>query len=135
MHLYKIDELPYAEFGQDIKRKVRLVISPYTTGSEGLSIVHVTVSPKGVSEGHAHEDSDEYIYFDNYGKCIVDGEECRVEKNSVVMAPMGKKHACINTSDTEDLHLLCIFIPAFKPYGGYIELIEKTNQHLKSKGE
>lgn len=124
-----------AEFGQDIKRKVRLVISPYTTGNEGLGIVHVTVRPNGISEGHIHEGSDEYIYFDNDGKCVIDSEECLVEKNSIVIAPMGRKHACINTSDTEELHLLCIFVPAFKPYGGYVELIEKTNQYLQSKGE
>lgn len=133
MNVFEIDDLPYAEFGNEPKRKVRLVISPYTTGKEDAAIVHVTVPPKGVSEGHIHEDCDEIIYFDIGGKAIIDGKEFTVGKNSIVFAPKGKMHECINTSTSDDLKLLCIFVPPFKPYGLYTDLIEKTNQYLDEK--
>lgn len=131
MVVFNIGEFPYTEFGEGLKRKVRLVMSPFTTGDERFSIVHVNVPPGGISEGHTHEDSDELIYFDNDGKAIVDNEEFIVEKNSLVLAPRGKKHECINTSKTEELNLLCFFIPFLKPYGAYNELIDKTRLFLK----
>lgn len=131
MNVYSIDDLPYVEFGNELKRKVRLAISPYTNVENNVTVVHVTVPPKGISEGHVHQDCDEIIYFDNNGLAVIGGEEFPVKKNSVFFAPKGEMHECRNTSEVEILNLLCIFVPAFKPYGRYPELIEKTKQHLE----
>ena len=126
MNVFNIDDFPYVEFGNEPKRKVRLMMSPYTSDKSDLTVVHVVVPPKGISEGHIHEDCDETIYFDIGGKAILEGQEYDVKKNSIFYAPKGKKHECINTSQEEELNLLCIFVPPLKPYGLYPELIEKN---------
>jgi quercetin dioxygenase-like cupin family protein len=131
MNSYNIDDLPYVEFGGRLKRKVRIVVSPYTNGENNVAVVHVTVPPAGVSDGHIHEECDEMIHFDNNGTFVLDGEEFSVKKNSMAIAPKGKMHECRNTSEEEVLNLLCIFVPAFKPYGRYPELIEMTRQHFE----
>ena len=135
MHVFNINDFPYVEFGDKPRRKVRLVMSPYTSGKEGVTIVHIDIPPGGISEGHTHEECDEIIYFDIGGKTVIDGKEYAVQKNGIVFAPKGKKHECINTSEDTGLNLLCIFVPPFKPYGLYPELIEKTRSYLsKEKG-
>ena len=54
-------------------------------------------------------------------------------RNSIVHARKGVLHECRNTNETEELNLLCIFIPALKPYGKYPDLIKKTNVFLDGK--
>lgn len=131
MHIYNLDEFPYVEFGSNPTRKVRIIMSPYTTGPDNLTIVNSVVPVGGISDGHIHDDADEIIYFNIDGKIVIDGNEYLVNKNSIAHVPKGKKHECINTSDTEELNLLCIFIPPFNPDGLYPELIEKTGIYLK----
>ena len=80
-----------------------------------------------------HSDCDEIIHFSIAGKAVMDGEELDVPANGFVYAPKGVKHECVNISESEDLQLLCIFTPAFKPYGKYPELIEQTKQYLRRK--
>ena len=62
MILFNLEDFPYTEFGEAPVRKVRLLISPQTTGEKRCSIVVSTVPPGGVSEGHTHAGSDEYIF-------------------------------------------------------------------------
>lgn len=128
MDIININNLPYSECGDNPKRIIKLVISPYTTGENRLAIVHVSVPPGGISEGHIHDESDELIYFNNEGKVVLDGVEYVIEKCSIVIAKRGVKHECINTSICEELTLLCIFIPPIKPYGVYPKLIELTKK-------
>jgi quercetin dioxygenase-like cupin family protein len=135
MYFNEIKEFPAAYFGDDIKREVRVIVSPETTGEENMTIVSVKVPPKGVSEGHIHKDFDEYIYFDNSGTAIVDGIKREVGKNSLVIAPRGKKHECRNESESEDLNLLCLFVPPLIPYGKYPELIKKTKDWLNKEDQ
>lgn len=133
MNIYKIKEFPYVEFGKDIKRQVRLIVSPETTGENDISIVITSLPPGAISEEHKHDDSDEIIYFNNSGEAILDGDKFKIDKNSILHVKKGVLHECRNTSK-EELLLFCIFVPAFKPYGKYPELINKTCQYLnKSK--
>jgi len=131
MYVFNIDEFPYVEFGENPKRKIRLVMSPFTSPKSDVAIAHALIPVGGVSEGHIHEECDEIIYFENDGKVVIDGAEYAVKKNSIVLAPRGAKHECINTSGSEDLKLLCVFVPPFKPYGRYPELIEATKRYLE----
>jgi mannose-6-phosphate isomerase-like protein (cupin superfamily) len=133
MNIIDTFQLPFVEFGHFIKRKVRLIISPQTTGEDRVAIVHVNLPPGGVSEGHSHEKSDEYIFFDNNGEVVLDGIKMTVKKGSLIYAAKGMSHECINTNKIEDLNLLCVFVPPFKPYGSYPELIRKTNEYLQSQ--
>jgi Mannose-6-phosphate isomerase len=132
-YIHAIDKFPYVSREPEPKRKVRLVISPYTTGEEGLLITHVEVPPDGISNGHIHNDSDEFIYFQNDGKVILDNEEYLIGRNSLVVAKRGVWHECINTSNVDGLTLLCIFVPPFKPFGIFPQLIEITKQYLTGK--
>jgi len=132
MYVLNIDDFPYVEFGENPKRQIRLIMSPQTLKEDRLSIVHVVIPPYGVSEGHVHEDSDEIIYFDKDGKALLDGKEYYIKRNSILLAPKGKVHECINISSSENLNLLCIFVPPLKPYGLYPELIKKTGQFIEN---
>lgn len=130
MNIFNIEKMPYAEFGNLLPRKVRLMISPETTGEERVVMVHVNIPPGGISEGHAHDESDEYIYFDNDGAVILDGIRHDIMRHSLVHAVKGVTHECINTSKNEELNLFCVFVPPFKPYGSYPELIKRTQDFL-----
>lgn len=134
MNLFDIKSFPYQAFGEGASmREVRLVVSPQTTGEERLSIVHTTVPPLCMSQGHAHEGFDEYIYFDIGGEAVIDGDRLTVPPMGLVHARAGMVHECVNTSGNRTLTLFCVFVPPLQPYGPYPELIEKTNAYLFEK--
>ena len=135
MKVFNLEDFPYAEFGENPVRKVRLLVSPHTTGEQRCSVVVSSVPPGGLSEGHVHNGSDEYIYFDIGGKFIVEGQEFKVKEKSIAFAPGGTVHECINTSKDKELTLVCFFFPPFEPYGKYPELIEKTKDFIKKEGK
>ena len=130
--LYNTMEFPFEEFGEDVKRCVRLIVAPQTTGEQSLSLVYTVIPPGAVSEGHIHPDFDEYIFFESAGRAILNGAEFEVPSKSVLHAKAGIKHECINISEQEELRLFCVFVPPLKPYGKYDSLIEKTNSYLGS---
>ena len=125
----------FVEFGEEQTRKVRLLVSPETTGEKKFSIVVTSLPPLGVADGHIHEKGDEYICFDIGGKYILNGKEYQVEDKGIVFAPMGSLHECLNTSEKKELTLVCFFIPALKPYGKYPELIKKTKEFIEKENK
>jgi quercetin dioxygenase-like cupin family protein len=135
MKVFNLMDFPFAEFGENPTRLIRLLVSPETTGEQRCSIVIGSIPPGGISEGHIHKESDEYIYFDIGGKFIVDGQENEVKEKSLAFAPKGIVHECINITKDKILTLVCFFLPAFKPYGKYPELIEKTKEFIKKEEE
>jgi quercetin dioxygenase-like cupin family protein len=136
MMVYEVLDFPYAEFGEEGKtRKVRLVVSPETTGEKHLSIVYATVPSGAVSEGHIHDDFDEYIFFDIGGKFILDGKSFDVPEKGLVHARAGQKHECVNISADRQLELFCVFAPPLKPYGKYPELIKSTKTYLEERNK
>ena len=52
---------------------------------------------------------------------------------SLVTAPRGVWHECVNTSDSRELTLLCFFVPPFQPFDVFIQLTEDTRRHLASR--
>lgn len=132
--IYDCMDFPAESFGEGITRDIRLIASPETTGEERIRIVLASVPAGAVSEGHAHPDADEYIYFDIAGKAIMDGVEYDVPANGLVHAKQGVVHECVNIDPQKTLTLYCVFVPAFEPYGAYPALIEKTKQYLNGKG-
>ncbi len=132
MRVFNMDEFPYQEFGANPTRKVRLPVSPETSG-DNMTITYVKVPPNGISEGHVHPDTNEYIYFDIGGAAIVDSARLELPPHSIVLAQAGEKHECINTSSTEELTLLCIYVPPLKLSGKFIELAEKTKAFLREE--
>lgn len=132
MQVYNLQDFPFVEFGENPTRIIRLMISPQTTEEHRCSIVIAIIPPRGISEGHIHKESDEYIYFDIGGKIIIDGKEYEVKEKSIAFASKGTQHESVNTSADRELTLVCFFLPAFKPYGKYPELIEKTKEKMRN---
>jgi quercetin dioxygenase-like cupin family protein len=130
MDIIRTTELPFAEFGEGIKRQVRIIVSPEITGEKRMSLVHVTIPPGAKSEGHIHDDFDEYILFQDAGAAILDGVKHDVPAQGVVHARSGVWHECVNTSPDRTLVLFCIFMPSLVPYGAYPELIRETKKYL-----
>jgi len=128
--LIKTNELPYLDFGTDVKRQVRIISSPYTTGEQNMTITHVRMPAGAISESHIHEKCHEYIYFDIGGKAVVDGKAYDVPPQGVIFARAGLRHECINNSGSDILSLLCVFTPNWEPYGNFPDLIRLTKQHL-----
>lgn len=133
MYIYDTNDFPFVEFGDDIKRQIRLIFSPDIGNCDRINIVTASIPSGGVSEGHAHPDCDEIIHFNIAGKAVIDGEEFDVPAGGFVYAPKTCVHECLNTSENEILQLICVFTPAFKPYGKYPELIEHTKRYLNEK--
>ncbi len=134
MLVFDTKAFPFQAFGEgDTFREVRLIVSPQTTGEERLSIVHTTVPPQSMSQGHVHADFDEYIYFDIGGTAIIDGVSYLVPPMGLIHAKAGALHECMNTDMERTLSLLCIFVPPLAPYGAYPQLIERTNDFLAQK--
>ena len=131
--IYACNEFPAEYFGEEITREIRLIVAPETTGEENIRIVTATLPAGAISEGHIHPDADEYILFDIPGKAILDGVEHDVPANGLLHAVAGSKHECINTDPVRTLHLYCVFVPAFEPYGRYPQLIEKTKVYLAER--
>jgi quercetin dioxygenase-like cupin family protein len=132
MRIIKMDEFPFHSFGSNPPRKVRLPISPETSGDR-MTMTYVVVPPNGISEGHVHPDTDEYIYFDIGGAVIIDGVRIELPSHSIALAQAGEKHECINVSSSTELRLLCIYVPPMKLSGNFLELAEKTKAFLKGK--
>ena len=133
MKVFNLEDFPFSEFGEDPVRKVRLLVSPKTTGEKRCSVVVSSIPPGGLSKGHVHKRSDEYIYFDIGGKIIIDGKECEVKEKSIALVPKGTFHESVNTASDKELTLVCFFLPPFDPYGKYPELIEKTKEYIKKE--
>src|SRR5665647_2842541 len=135
MKVFNLKDFPFAEFGENPTRLIRLLVSPQTTGEQRCSIVIGSIPPGGISEGHIHQESDEYIYFDIGGKFVINKEEYEVKEKSLAFAPKGTTHECINNTKDKVLTLVCFFLPALEPYGKYPELIERTTEFIKKEEE
>ncbi len=129
--IYDCNAFPADEFGEGIIRRVWLIVSPETTGDERIRLVKTTIPAGGISEAHIHPDADEYIFFDIAGVTVLDGVEYAVPEGGMVHAVQGVSHECRNTDPERLLTLICVFVPAFKPYGHYPALIEKTMRYLE----
>lgn len=131
MRIIKTENFPFQYFGFSPTRKVRLLISPETTGDE-MTMTYVVVPPNGVSEGHIHPDTDEYIYFDIGGAAIIDGIRIEIPPYTIIKAQAGEKHECINSSSSLELRLLCIYVPPLKLTEKFNKLLEVTTTYLEN---
>ncbi len=129
-----IRSLPFVERDPEPRRRVRLPLSPWTTGDDRCLVTHVILGPRGISSGHVHEESDEIIYVSGPGKVRLGGEEYDLRGESIVTAPRGVWHECANPSPTDSLTLVCFFLPPFRPFDVFVGLIEETRRHLAKAG-
>jgi quercetin dioxygenase-like cupin family protein len=130
-----IHSLPSVPRDPEPRRQVRLPLSPATTGDPRFLVTHVIVPPRGISLGHVHGECEEIIYFSGPARVQLGEEVYDLAGESLVTAPRGVWHECVNTSDSRELTLLCFFVPPFEPFDVFIPLTEDTKRHLASRGQ
>ncbi len=60
-----------------------------------------------------HDENDQFFRFESgEGKCIIDGNEYKLEDGVAIIVPSGAEHNVINISETEDLKMYTIYSPA-----------------------
>lgn len=81
--------------------------------SKHSQLVLMSLKPKEEIGMEVHEENDQFFRFEKgQGKCIIDGNEYKVEDGFAVLVPAGAQHNVINTSSKEDLKLYTIYSPA-----------------------
>lgn len=112
MKQYRLSQIPYLTVGESgYQRFAQPLVSPEIGNHEHLSVDVVNFLPHSQSDGHAHPDRSELIYFLNDGAMVIDGQKHRIEAHSLVVVEAGEMHSVINESD-ELLRIICIFSPA-----------------------
>ncbi len=76
-------------------------------------LVLMSIQPEEEIGMETHTDNDQFFRFESgQGKCIIDGNEYKVQDGFAVVVPAGAKHNIINTSKREELKLYTIYSPA-----------------------
>ncbi|WP_231186401.1 cupin domain-containing protein [Haladaptatus sp. DYF46] len=85
--------------------------TPDITGAESFSVGQVQLEPGKAHERHAHQDSEEVLYFlSGEGIQMIDDKEKTVSAGDVVYIPDGVEHSTENTS-WEPLRFLAMYGP------------------------
>ena len=81
--------------------------------SKHSQLVLMTLKPNEEIGMEVHQDNDQFFRFEKgSGKCIIDGNEYKLEDGVAVIVPAGAQHNIINTSEIEELKLYTIYSPA-----------------------
>jgi len=81
--------------------------------SKHSQLVLMSLAPNEEIGMEVHPDNDQFFRVEKgQGKCIIDGNEYKVEDGTAVVVPAGAQHNVINTSDSERLSLYTIYSPA-----------------------
>jgi len=92
-------------------------------------LVLMSLAPKEEIGMEVHPDNDQFFRFEKgEGKCVIDGNEYKVEDGSAVIVPAGAQHNVINVSDAEQLKLYTIYSPAHHKDG----VMRKTKAEAES---
>ena len=81
-------------------RHSTLMVTPEDMGSRGFIIGTHTMDPGGGAMAHVHANEQEAMYFyEGTGIATIDGEEFKIEADSVMLAPAKIKHSIQNTGN------------------------------------
>lgn len=76
-----------------------------------------------------HEENDQFFRFESgEGKCIIDGNEYKLEDGVAIIVPSGAQHNVINTSETEELKMYTIYSPAHHKDG----IVRETKEEAEA---
>jgi len=126
-------DFPAAKAEPPRERFLKLIACPETTDYKSATVLFSHIPPGSTSGSHRHPESDEIMYCVGRGECVIDGEETKIETDSVIIAPVGVEHECRNTSETETLKLFCVYIPPIELNEMLIALAKKTKNFLTEK--
>jgi len=81
--------------------------------SKHSQLVLMSLKPKEEIGMEVHSDNDQFFRIEKgQGKCIIDGNEYKLEDGVAIVVPAGSQHNVINASETEELKLYTIYSPA-----------------------
>jgi mannose-6-phosphate isomerase-like protein (cupin superfamily) len=81
--------------------------------SKHSQLVLMTLRPKEEIGREVHPDNDQFFRIEKgAGKCVIDGNEYKLEDGMAIVVPSGAEHNVINVSDSEELKLYTIYSPA-----------------------
>jgi mannose-6-phosphate isomerase-like protein (cupin superfamily) len=74
--------------------------------SKHLQVVLMSLKPGEEIGEETHISNDQFFRFEGgKGKCIIDGNEYKVENGDAVVVPAGSKHNVINTDAAKELKM------------------------------
>lgn len=77
-----------------------------------LQVVLMSLKPGEEIGAETHSSIDQFFRFEGgTGKCIIDGNEYKVENGVAIVVPAGSKHNVINTDSAKDLKMYTIYAP------------------------
>jgi mannose-6-phosphate isomerase-like protein (cupin superfamily) len=95
-----------------------------------LQVVLMSLKPGEEIGMEIHESTDQFFRFEGgKGKCIIDGNEYKVENGDAIVVPAGAKHNVINTDSVKGLKMYTIYAPPHHLDG----LINATKKDAETK--
>jgi len=80
--------------------------------SKHLQVVLMSLKPGEEIGAEIHKTIDQFFRFEGgKGKCIIDGNEYKVENGDAIVVPAGSKHNVINTDTVKELKMYTIYAP------------------------
>lgn len=80
--------------------------------SKHLQVVLMSLKPGEDIGMETHAGTDQFFRFEGgKGKCIIDGNEYKVENGDAIVVPAGAKHNVINTDTVKGLKMYTIYAP------------------------
>ena len=77
-----------------------------------LQVVLMSLKPGEEIGAEIHKTIDQFFRFEGgKGKCIIDGNEYKVENGDAIVVPAGSKHNVINTDTLKELKMYTIYAP------------------------
>ena len=98
--------------------------------SSHSQLVLMSLKPKEEIGEEIHAENDQFFRFESgHGKCIIDGNEYKVQDGDAVIVPACAKHNIINTDDKKYLKMYTIYSPAHHKDG----IIRSTKAEADAK--
>jgi len=91
-------------------RTCKILVSPETTGTEGVSALLVEFESGKGTPVHTHDGIELMFLIDGEGVSVEDGKEVRISSNHVVLAEKGVPHQIVNGPD-RPMRMLCVYVP------------------------
>jgi quercetin dioxygenase-like cupin family protein len=123
-----IVRLANTEVIQGKGRKLRMVLSPETTGTKELSFLHVEFEPGASNELHTHEGIETMLVLRGGGRFMVDGKSSPFKAGDMLVAPAGVPHQ-IFTETEGPTEIACTYVPPLPP--SFLEQVKRAAAETK----
>lgn len=100
--------------------------------SKHSQLVLMSLKPGEEIGEEVHRENDQFFRIESgQGKCLIDGNEYKLEDGSAIVVPAGSKHNVINTSESTELKLYTIYSPSHHRDG----VVHSTKQEAEVDDE